>query len=231
MLSSRLRPLEAKFSASPESSEDAMTRRRPSHLELVAIDGKEVRGTCHHMTGQQWPADALGLDRIERLALTVMRHLCASLASQTTHGWERAHEVAEAALGSGAGPAFTGHLTTLLRAIGSEWARPFAYMAADCPTCSRRITAEEVSVIQLIRAARMGDQQHVVWLASSLSRGLEAPRIAEAVRVLGSRLEGYALHAMLQMPVHEQGAENEGRSSEGHLVIRLHRPSGPSHAD
>lgn len=208
-----------------------MTRRRPPHLELVAIDGKEVPGTCHHLAGQQWPVDALGLDDIERLALTVMRHLCASLASQTSHGWEHAHEVAEATLGSGAGPAFAGHLTAVLRAISSERARSFAYMAADCPTCSLRITADEVSVMQLIRTARMGEQPHVARLAASLAQGLPAPRIAEAAHVLGVRLEGYALHAVPQMPMLEQAAGNEGRSSEGCLVALLRRGSEPSHAD
>ena len=131
-----------------------MTRQRPPHLQLIAIDGNEVVGACHHAVRQYRSVDALDLDSTERLVLSVMRHLCASLASEGMRGWECAHDLAEAALGLSDGPALVAHVAALLRAVRAERQQGFAYMSVDCPMCSLRITDEELLIVRLLRAAR-----------------------------------------------------------------------------
>lgn len=112
-----------------------MNRQRPPHLQLVAADGRDIHNACHHVARHHRPLDSLMLDPIEGLALSVLRYLCASFGSQTTLGWERAHDLAESALGLGDGPAFVAHLAAVLRAVRSERARCFSYMAADLKSC------------------------------------------------------------------------------------------------
>ena len=130
-----------------------MTRQHPPHLQLIAIDGKEVVGACHHAVRRYRSVDALDLDAMERLVLSVARHLCASLASEATRGWECAHDLGETALGLSDGPTLVAHVAALLRAVRAERRLGFAYMSADCPKCSQRITDEELLIIRLLRAA------------------------------------------------------------------------------
>jgi hypothetical protein len=148
-----------------------MARQRPPHLQLVAADGRDVDAACHHVARQHKHLDSLMLDPIDGLALSVRRRLCASFASQTTHGWERAHDLADSALGLSNGPALVAHLAALLRAVRGKRVGRFGYMAADCPTCGQRITDEELLVIRLLRAARTGGHDGMARLAASLADG------------------------------------------------------------
>ena len=179
-----------------------MTSQRPPHLQLVVTNGREVPEACHHVVRQYRPLAGLGLDPIERLALACLRHLCASFASGTTAGWERAHDTAEAALGLGDGPAFVALLTALLRGMRTERPNRFSYMAADCPTCSQRVTPDELLIVRLRRAARSDGAQQLDQLARALAQRSEAPRIAAAARALGNRLAAFARGVELQGAVH-----------------------------
>ncbi len=143
-----------------------MTRQRPPHLQLIAIDGKEVVGACHQAVQQYRSVDAFDLDSMEQLVLSVTRHLCASLASEAMRGWECAHDLAEAALGLSDGPTLVAHVAALLRAVRAERQQGFAYMSADCPMCSLRITDEELLIVRLLRAARSNARQEVVQTRS-----------------------------------------------------------------
>lgn len=177
-----------------------MTRQRPPFLQLVAADGKDIANTCHHVARQHRLLDSLMPTPIEGLALAVLRCLCASFGSRTTLGWERAHDLAEAALGLSDGPALVAHLTALLRAVRSERARCFSYMATDCPTCSQRITDDELLIVLLLRAAQGGRRKRIARLAASLAQRPEAPRIDAAATALGGALAAYALCIELQLP-------------------------------
>lgn len=183
-----------------------MTSQRPPHLQLVVTNGREVPEACHHVVRQYRPLDGLGLDPIEHLALACLRQLCASLASGSTAGWERAHNIAEAALGLADGPSFAAQLTALLRAVRTERPNRFAYMAADCPTCSQRITPDELMIVSLLRAARSDVVQQLDQLARALSYRSEAPRITAAARSIGNRLAAYALGVELHAGVLVGGA-------------------------
>jgi hypothetical protein len=205
-----------------------MTRQRPPHLQLVAADGRDVHNTCHHVARQHTSLDSLVLDPIEDLALSVLRHLCASFGNQTTLGWERAHDLAESALGPDDGPVLVAHLVALLRAVRSERAGCFSYMAADCPTCNQHITDEELLIIRLLRAARVGEHERIAQLAASLAQGAEAPHIGTAAVVLGSRLAAYALRIKLQTPPPELPAGKAGASSGGHAALPFQRRPGES---
>ena len=132
-------------------------------------------------------------DSTERLVLSVMRHLCASLASEGMRGWECAHDLAEAALGLSDGPALVAHVAALLRAVRAERQQGFAYMSADCPMCSLRITDEELLIVRLLRAARSDARQKVVQIAAALAQRNAAPRIAGAGLVLANRLAAFAV--------------------------------------
>jgi hypothetical protein len=201
-----------------------MIRQGPPHLQLVAADGRDVDTACHHVARQFRPLDGLMLDTIESLTLSVLRHLCASLGSRTTLGWERAHDLAESALGLGDGPALVAHLAALLRAIRSERPGHFSYMSADCPVCSQRISDEELAVILLIRAARAGRHKRVPQLTASLAERPEAPRIHAAAAALGGSLAAYTHGIELQVA-------RAGLSSDRCAVFPFQqRPDEPGHA-
>jgi hypothetical protein len=199
-----------------------MTRQRPPHLQLIAIDGNEVVGACHHAVRQYRSVEALDLDSMERLVLSVMRHLCASLASEGMRGWECAHDLAEAALGLSDGPALVAHVAALLRAVRAERQQGFAYMSADCPMCSLRITDEELLIVRLLRAARSDSRQQVVQIAAALAQRNAAPRIAGAGLVLANRLAAFAVVSELQAPLSEPPAAtgNEQAGSGGVFPFR-----------
>jgi hypothetical protein len=192
-----------------------MTRQRPPHLQLIAIDGKEVVGACHHAIRQYRSVDAFDLDSMERLVLSVTRHLCASLASEAIRGWECAHDLAEAALGLSDGPTLVAHIAALLRAVRAERRRGFAYMSADCPMCSLRITDEELLIVRLLRAARSNARQKVVQLAAALAQRNAALRIAGAALVLANRLATLAVVSELQAPLSEPPAATGNEQAGG----------------
>jgi hypothetical protein len=208
-----------------------MTRQRPPYLQLVAADGEDIPSACHHVARQHRPLDSLMPGPIERLALAVLRHLCASFGSRTTVGWERAHDLAEAALGFGDGPALVAHLTALLRAVRSERAQCFSYMGADCPTCCQRITDDELLIVLLIRAADAGRGKRVAQLAASLAQRPEAPHVDAAATALGGPLAAYALSIELQVSGREptEGATKIAGDGDG-VISFQQRLTEPGHA-
>jgi hypothetical protein len=205
-----------------------MTRHHPPHLQLVVADGQEMAGACHHVARRFRSLEELGLDRIEQLTLAVLRHLCHSFASETTLGWERANQLAEAGLGLGDGPDLVAQVTALLRAVRAERTRRFSYMAAECPICSKRITHDEHLVIRLIRAARANAQPRLTEHAVALAQKQQAPAITAAAHALGGRLATYALYAELQLPVVKPAIE-QARPDAVDAVVPF--PNAPHHAD
>jgi hypothetical protein len=167
--------------------------RKARHLELVTADGKTVQGTCHHSTKDLPRVDGMDPDALERLFLRLLRCICASLATGKTHGWEVAHEVAEAKLGLADGPALVAQIVALLRAIRTERRAGFAFMAADCPKCSQRISEEEKLAVHLLRAARSNNLPALPRLAGALALAGAAPNIVLAAQALGQRLDAYAI--------------------------------------
>lgn len=177
-----------------------MTTRTPSHLQLVASNGQEIPEACHHVNRRCLHLADFALAPIEHTALAILRFLCSALASGSIAGVETAHDIAETRLGFADGAALVAHLTALLRAIRGERRHRFSYMAADCPTCSSRITREELLVIRLLRAARTDSQERLAQYATALAQKPEAPRIASAARSLGDRLAVYAVHTEILAP-------------------------------
>jgi hypothetical protein len=208
-----------------------MTRQRPPYLQLVAADGKDIANTSHHVARQHKPLDILMPAPIEGLALAVLRHLCACFGSRTTLGWERAHDLAEAALGLSDGPALVAHLTALLRAVRSERAQCFSYMATDCPTCGQRITDDELLIVLLLRAAQGGRRKRIAQLAASLAQRPEAPRTDAAATALGGALAAYALSIELRLPGREPPEGAAEIAGDGHGVVSFQqRPNESGHA-
>lgn len=188
-------------------------RIHPPHLRLAASNG---RLSCEAENAAR-PSFLASLKSspVELLALQVLRHLCDSLATQETGGWEKAHQVAEAALPTGDAASLVAKCAALLRAIRRERPGRFSYLSADCPACSRRISADEQAVMLLIRAARE-NAARLTELAVDFTAGHDASGICAAVAGLGQTL------VMIESVVEHKlpPRENDG-------VVVLH----PAHGD
>lgn len=164
----------------------AMTHRR--YLQVVASNGQDRENTCYHQTKHLPTVEDDHLDAIELLFLRLFRCVCATIASQTTHGWEAAHQVAQQALGRAIAPALVAAIVVLVRAIRDERRSGFAFMAADCATCRRHLSAEERLVVRLLRAVNDGDETTVVRHGRALAANARATDINQAARTLGALL-------------------------------------------
>lgn len=180
-----------------------MSRRR--HLQIVVSDGKDRHDTCYQRTRHLPSIEDLRLDVSELLLLKLFRYTCASLANETAHGWETAHQVAAQELGEPDGPALVDDIVALLHAIRAERHGEFSFMPADCPICSRRLSEEERTTLELLRAARQGDDMALADRASKLAAGGPTEGIAFAAEVLGAHL---VIHAH---SVHPQPSLSTGR--------------------
>lgn len=180
-----------------------MTRR--PHLQVVVSDGKIREDTCYHRTRDLPRIEDLRLDGIEQLFLKLFRHLCASLASDTSHGWEAALAVVEQEIGGPDGSALVNDIVPLLHAIRAERCGSFSFMPADCPICSRHLSEEERMTLDLLRAARNGDEARLLAYADALAGGGVATDLALAARILGEHLDIYALFAELRLPLRAPG--------------------------
>lgn len=192
-------------------------RHRPPHLRIAASDGKLHSGAHHesaHHESQQPYVSSLGLNPAELLTLQILRHLCDSFATQETGGWEKAHLVAEGALPTGEADWLVAKSVALLRAIRRERPGRFGYISADCPTCSRRISEDEQTILLLIRAAQ-GDAFRLRELTLDFSIGHECAGICASLTELGEAI------AMIGNLV-----EQNLPSREGGGVVVLHPADG-----
>jgi len=163
-----------------------MTRLR--HLQLVASNGETREDTCHHFNGHLPTLEDFRVDVAEDLFLKLFRHICASIAGETAHGWLAARRIAEAELGVQDGWTLINDISTLLHAIKVERAGRFSFMAADCPVCRRRVCEEEQIILELMRAARRRDSAAIADHARALAGGGEATRLILAAKALGPQL-------------------------------------------
>lgn len=170
-----------------------MSRKHPPYLQLVAEDGVEKLDTCHHQSKRLLTVESMELDDIELLTLHVLRYLCSSFSQESSLGWDTAHHFAEADLGLADGTAFVAHIVAILRATRDERQMPFNFLPPNCPTCSQKITTEEIQILAMLRAARKGELPLLGRLAAQFAQVQHAPRISIAAQALGVRLDVYDL--------------------------------------
>ena len=185
-----------------------MTTR--SHLQIVVADGVIREDTCYFRTRHLPCLDTFRLDDVERLFLKLFRHLCASLANDTRDGWEAALVDAERAIGEPDGSALVHDIVPLLHAIRDERCGGFSFMPADCAICSNRMSEEEHLTLDLVRAARIGDETALLSNARALAGDTGASRLTCAARVLGEYLNMYALCAELRHPARSSAQSESG---------------------
>lgn len=161
------------------------TRR---HLQVVAADGVALENTCHHQNGHLPLLEMLGLDDFDRLSLKMFRYICASLANDTSYGWEMACRVAGETLGFPRGLALANDLAMLVHAINEERICGFSYMDADCPTCSLRVCEDEEALLAVLDAARLSDRAALEDRARVLAGGADAVRIAASAAAMMGRV-------------------------------------------
>ncbi|MEM1046088.1 MAG: hypothetical protein AAGL24_08050 [Pseudomonadota bacterium] len=93
----------------------------------------------------------------ECLVLEVMRYFCLAFAEPASFSWDHAITRAQSELGSADGALVACSVAGVLRAIRRERRSRFEFMNAHCATCALRIRNTELSVMRLIRGARLDD--------------------------------------------------------------------------
>ena len=98
--------------------------------------------------------------------------------------WDAAYDAAEDVLGPDDGPQLIARLTAVMRGLRAERQADWRFMPATC--C--RVTADEESLIELLRFARQARWSDVDARAASLAGVPAAPRLASAVRFVADAL-------------------------------------------
>lgn len=150
---------------------------------------EEDANACHGEGAH--PIGCLAHNPTERLALDVVRLVCASLAIGEARHWERAHELAEDCLGLIDGPSLVARGATMLRAVKRDRKEPFEFLSAECPDCREYITRCEAQLMALVRLGRNGPSALLERRAARFAGGDAAPRIVLAACALGGLLERY----------------------------------------
>jgi hypothetical protein len=133
----------------------------------------------------------LAHDPTERLALNVMRFVCASFATGDAKHWDAAHDLAEECLGQIDGCSLVARGAALVRAVRSDRPAPFQFLSAGCPECREYISRCEAQLMALVRLARRGPSAILDRRASSFAGRREAPHIVLAACAMGMLLERY----------------------------------------
>jgi hypothetical protein len=163
-----------------------MTRQR--HLQVVVSHGSNREDSCHHLSGHLLPLDILRLDESEEFFLKLFRYVCATIANQSLDGWQSALDLARQSLGETNGTIMVNAIVTLLHAIQDERRGEFSFMVADCPICSRRVSDEEKSTIDLIRSAFAMDDPNRDDRARALVGNGDCERLIAAAGALAGQL-------------------------------------------
>lgn len=161
---------------------------RVASAEVPRQEDPGGEGACHHLSGHLPSLEALQVDALERLVLRLFRHICASLADRTTHGWETARQLAKQELGALDGLLLVNDIAALVHAVSVERSGAFAFMPTDCPICGLHVSEEEQVTLELLRAARQGDDAATADRARALAGGGTAMRLVQAASALGAQL-------------------------------------------
>jgi hypothetical protein len=148
----------------------------------------EREQTCLGERNDLLAIGSINLANSERMALDVMRHVCASFQSGEVRRWQMAHDLAEFRAGLVDGPILVARAVALLRAVETSRQTPFNYLSAECPDCRERITRCETELLLLVKLARRGPSEMLTARAAAFAQRDSAPKIDLAVRALGAFL-------------------------------------------
>ena len=112
------------------------------------------------------------------------RASCCGLHASDVACWDAAYDAADGVIGPAEGAQLIARLTAVMRAIRAERGADWRFMPAPC--C--RVTEDERSLMNLLRAAREARWSDVEAHAASLAGASAAPRLAGAVRVAAEAL-------------------------------------------
>jgi hypothetical protein len=173
-----------------EEADVMVSSRKTADPDWSDIGQSEEDAGARHGEGT-FPIGCLAHDPTERLALDVMRFVCAGFATGDAEHWDAAHDLAEECLGLIDGPSLVARGATLLRAVRSDRTAPFQFLSAKCPDCREHISRCEAQLMALVRLARRGPSAILDRRASSFAGRREAPHIVLAACAMGMLLERY----------------------------------------
>jgi hypothetical protein len=130
-------------------------------------------------------------DEIEELAISIGRFIIAGYVTGDVACWDAGHDRAEAMLGFIDGPRLVASMAAVIRALRGERGKPWHFMPANC--C--RLTLDEIDLIELLAAGRLGDRDAVVEGAIRLTGSRSVARLVTAALSAGEVLCG--LHDVL----------------------------------
>lgn len=102
----------------------------------------------------QDPASRFTMDSFELLALSSLRLFFGSYCGVTQSAYELTLRDARAHLGANDGPMFVALMNDFVAGIRNTRLDGFSFMSAGCAACQAKMTADELSAMRVIQAAR-----------------------------------------------------------------------------
>lgn len=127
----------------------------------------------------------VGLGPVEIDWLQLTRLICSSYDRDEVRGFDAAMSLAEHRYGSEHGPTVAARIAALIRALRVERRLRFNYMSPSCPSCSAKVTEDELHLITLMRAGRMGDAVALETAVTDVAGHSLAPMLTAAAYRFG----------------------------------------------
>lgn len=127
----------------------------------------------------------VGLGQVEIDWLQLMRLICSSYDRDEVRGFDAAISLAEHRYGSEHGPTVAARVAALIRALRAERRLSFNYMSPSCASCSAKVTEDELHLITLMRAGRMGDAAALENAVTEVAGHSPAPMLTAAAYRFG----------------------------------------------
>ena len=137
-------------------------------------------------------------DPAEALALSIIRFLAAGYTTGDVACWDAAYSGAEHLLGPVSGGRLVASLTALVQALRAERGGAWTFMPVAC--C--RVTVDEQAIIDLIGAARTGDNPAIGRAAAALALRDDAPAIAAAAQHAATIIDDVAVVLPVRIGAH-----------------------------
>lgn len=135
------------------------------------MDDSAGTGAHSHANLGSISVDKIGMDTIEKVVLSVSRHLCQTFAAPYGQTWEIGAQFAENELGPAQGSLVFLRVVEFIRAIRHERAAPFSFIDARCTKCATQILPVELHLIMSTRYARQNDMQNFMAECTGLVGG------------------------------------------------------------
>jgi hypothetical protein len=162
---------------------------QPERASVDAPDADARESTACACAGEGLPLlSEMAGDKMEILALTLLRFVFAGFCCGKVACWNAGMDVAANVLGDDDGALLYSRVLMLGRAIQRERHGNFNFLPGNC--C--RITEDEIEVLALLKAARNGKPAPIEVALLTLARNGETPRLSAAASSLGRLIASLA---------------------------------------